>query len=279
MQTRRIYVDSRHGDLTNNDVGRFSYSLDSQVVLPRDCVAYVTDIALPHSWWSVDETNENLYIVEEGNHGRRIQIPNQNYDVLSLQTQLQNVLNQASDGPGRGGKSVAGTYTVQYDSAKNQYNIGLSGGHNFQHYSREKLMSYDGASDFTQAGGVTVWPLASCDDLLGLRGYDDINSSSMTTGSIDVRNYHQLYLHSDSLTSFLSHGPMGVKSVIARIPVNSKPGETLHKQHSGLIHDFVSCGGVALQNIKFSVRDGNNMPVRLRGHVSFTILFVPQPLI
>lgn len=278
MITRRIYVDSRHA--VSGHAGNFLYELPEQVALPKDAVAYVTDICLPHSFRTVDTSNQNMYIIENATHGRRIELPNQHYDVVTLGAQLQTSLNQAQDAPGRTGKSVSGSYTVTYSAVKNEYVIALSGGDTFRYMSEAVLGKFDGNSDFAAAGGIKATPFASVDDLLGLRRSTHASSAVLTTGSIDVRNYHNLYLHSSTLTNYHTIGPMGVKSVLCRIPVNSSYGDTIYKQHSGLVHDYLECGGVALRTMQFSLRDANNSEVTLNGgNLSFTLLFVEKPLI
>ena len=277
MITRRIYVDSRHGI---GSAANFLYELPEQVVLPKEAVCYLTDICMPHSFYTVDNSNKNMYIIEDATHGRRIELPTQHYDVVTLQAQLQTSLNQAQDGPGRPGKSVAGTYSVAYDATKNQYNITLSGGHTFRYMTEKVLNTFDGSSDFSAANGIKVHPLASTDDLLGLRNTSHTSTAALASGSVDIRNYHNLYLHSSTLTNYHTIGPMGVKSVLCRIPINSSFGQTIHKPHSGLVHDYIECGGVALRTLQFSLRDGNNQQVDLQGgNLSFTLLFAENPVI
>ncbi len=142
------------------------------------------------------------------------------------------------------------------------------------------LESYDGASDFNAAGGITLSPLANTDDLLGLRNSSQVYSTALDTGHLDIRNYHSLYLHSSSLTNYHSHGPLGVKSIISKINVTSQFGDMITKSHSGLVHDYVDCGSMTLRTLQFSLRDGNNREVDLRGgNLSFTLLFAEKPLI
>ena len=61
---------------------------------------------------------------------------------------------------------------------------------------------------------------------------------SQTTGTVDVRNVHVLYIHSNALSNFSSIGPAGSRTVLARLPVTNLSGSVLFKQHSGNQHDF-----------------------------------------
>jgi hypothetical protein len=280
LLTRRIYVDSRHA---SGDSKNFLFALPEQVQLPRDTVCYIENVNFPHSFFSCDETNQNLYLIENsaGWHGRMIPIPISSYDAITLRAAVELALNQAQDAPGRVGKVVAGTYSVVYDAPKNRYGITLTGGGTFRYMSAAIMNTYDGASDYSAANGIKSHPLASCDDLLGLTKLSaSSQGTSLTTGHIDVRNYHNLYLHSSTLTGYHSMGPMGVRSVLARIPVHTEYGQLISKQHSALIHDYVDCGALSLRTLQFSLRDGNNREVDLRGgNISFTLLFCQTPIV
>ena len=277
--TRRIFVDSRHA--TTGDSRNFTYDIGEDVVLPTNSVCYILDISMPHSFYTVDSTNQNIYLIENENslHSRRIELPNRNYDVVNLSTQLQTSLNQTTDG-GRTGKSVTGTYTVTLNTNTNNYSISLSGGGSFRYLSESVLNTYDGMSDFTNSGGIPLAPLASTDDLFGLRTLVMSSGTTLNTKHLDIRNYHNLFLHSSSLTNYKTIGPRGVKSVIARIPVNSTFGNMIYKPHSGLVHDYCECGTHSIRLMQFSLRDANNKEVNLNGgNLSFTLLFTEQPVI
>ena len=91
---------------------------------------------------------------------------------------------------------------------------------------------------------------------------------------------HSLYLHSSTLGSYNTIGPMGTKSVIKKIQVTVPFGEIIRQQHSGLIHDYLDTSGQTLRTIQFSLRDGYNRPVDLHGgNLSFTLLFTEKPVI
>ena len=61
---RKIYVDSRRKTPSSISTSDFEFELNRAITLPRKCVAFVTDIHLPHSWYNVDEHAQYLYIKE-----------------------------------------------------------------------------------------------------------------------------------------------------------------------------------------------------------------------
>jgi hypothetical protein len=275
MITRRVYVDSRHAVSGNS--GNFLIGLEDQLVLPPSSVLYITDISLPHSFYTVDYTNRNIHIIEaQGgtNTARTIQLPMQNYDTITLRPAVEVALNGAS-------KSVAGTYSVGYNPEKGNYTILLSGGGTYRWMTEYNLGLFDGRSDFITAGGTQISPWNGADDLLGMRTKTlHLQVTILDTGHIDIRNLHQLFLHSSTLTSYNTMGPNGVRGCLCRIPVTSQFGDMIWKQHSGLLHDYVNCGGVNASALQFSLRDSFNKEVNLNaGGLSFTVLFTEQPVI
>ena len=61
---RKIYVDSRRKTPSSASSSDFEWELARSITLPRKCVAFVTDIHLPHSWYNVDSHAQHLYINE-----------------------------------------------------------------------------------------------------------------------------------------------------------------------------------------------------------------------
>ena len=99
-----------------------------------------------------------------------------------------------------------------------------------------------------------------------------------TSGEVDVRNVHTLYVHSNALSNFSALGPKGSRSVLARIPVTGLSGSVLFKQHSGNLHDIIDFSGKMLRLVDFSVRNSHNQLVDLHGgSLSFELIFAPLP--
>ena len=61
----------------------------------------------------------------------------------------------------------------------------------------------------------------------------------MRTGAIDTRRGHNVYIHSQALSSYKVIGPAGARSCIATIPITSQTGNVLHYPHSGHHYDFI----------------------------------------
>ena len=64
---RKIYVSSRRKTPSSNSSSDFEFELNRAITLPRKCVAFVSDIHLPHSWYNEDEHAQFLYVQESSN--------------------------------------------------------------------------------------------------------------------------------------------------------------------------------------------------------------------
>ena len=114
MITRRLFIDSR--DAISGHSGNFLYTLPEQLVLPKNAVLYVTDISLPHAFYSVDASNKSLHIIEtQGgvNTARKILLTEGAFDTISLRSALETALNS--------GKPVSGNYTITHNNTKKSY--------------------------------------------------------------------------------------------------------------------------------------------------------------
>jgi hypothetical protein len=273
MITRRIFVDSR--DAQSGHSGNFLYTLPEQLVLPKNAVLYVTDLSMPHAFYSVDQSNRALHLIETQsavNTARKILLTEGAYDVLTLRTALELALNA--------GKTVSGTYTVTHNNTKNSYTISLDAGCTFRYFSDFMLATSSYRADFISAGLTPTFPYGTPDDLLGLSMKTYGSASTLTTGHIDIRNIHQAFLHSSSLTSYNTSGPLGTRSCLCRVPITTQYGDMISFQHSGLLHDYVNCGAVSASTLQFSLKDSYNQDLDLQGgDVSFTLLFAEQPVI
>jgi len=93
--------------------------LGRDVVLPPKAAGFVTDIHIPHSWYTVDDGSQYLYvrIKPAGSElGVRVQLPEGNYSGEELATELQTLLRTALAGLTT--VNAGSQFYVQYQSAK-----------------------------------------------------------------------------------------------------------------------------------------------------------------
>jgi len=59
----KIYIDSKFKAVHSKSTSYFKLELKETIILPRNTIAYIDNITIPHSWYSVETgINDKLYI-------------------------------------------------------------------------------------------------------------------------------------------------------------------------------------------------------------------------
>ena len=118
--TRKIYIDSLQATQSSRSTSDFDVVLGRDVVLPPKAAGFVTDIHIPHSWYTIDDGSQFLYArikpASGSELGFRVQLPKGNYTGEELATQLQTLLRTALAGLTT--VNAGSQFYVQYQSAK-----------------------------------------------------------------------------------------------------------------------------------------------------------------
>ena len=95
---RKVYVDSRFRSEGTN--AEYTIDLKQNIECPPNTVAFLDDVPIPHTWYSVAENNRYLYIAERAGTAapyvytvRRLDIYQQNYNIDSYRDALETALN------------------------------------------------------------------------------------------------------------------------------------------------------------------------------------------
>ena len=123
---RKIFVDSRFRN--SGSFANFQYTLNTAVLHPK-CRAYIDQVHIPNVFPTIHANNQNLYIVESwttaGPTGhtrkRKISLPVGNYDIATLATALQTVLNASTFFP------LGNSYTVTHSTSTGKITIAVAG--------------------------------------------------------------------------------------------------------------------------------------------------------
>ena len=91
---KKVYIDSRYktsDSISNSD---FKFELQEQFEVPDNTVCYIDDISIPHSWYTVEDYNNRLYISHQNtttnvDDNAVIIIPTGNYTGASFASALQ----------------------------------------------------------------------------------------------------------------------------------------------------------------------------------------------
>ena len=100
-KNKKVYVDSRYKTSDGVSNSDFKFEINEALDLPDNTYCYIDDICIPHTWYTVEDFNNTLYIVAKvwiryGTtyatpkfQGYALKLTNGNYTGLSLATEIQ----------------------------------------------------------------------------------------------------------------------------------------------------------------------------------------------
>ena len=136
---RKIIVDS-HYFLNNAPARSGTFELPETITLHDQDVLYLQQFHCMVSWWTIDETNDTMYLIEQQAVGaglktaRTVKITHGPYDIDSLAAQLTTQMNDSSKTTVRGDyqikKTTSGNFNEQNASSAlyRYYTFYLAGG-------------------------------------------------------------------------------------------------------------------------------------------------------
>ena len=96
---RKVYICSRQAAATSRSTSDFDLTLSRNIVLPQKCAGFITDIQIPHSWYTVDDGQRFLYfhvdVPGQFQHFDKIELSKGNYTGADLATAIRTKVNDA----------------------------------------------------------------------------------------------------------------------------------------------------------------------------------------
>ena len=255
LPVKKIYIDSRYKTADSQSDSNFKFQLARSFYMPKNTVFYIENFVCAHAWYTIEQgINDTLYMTINGSaHDIKLTPQNYNGDTFAIQIQMQ--LNAL----------VANTFTVTFNSAQNNIKIAVNNGTTFQVLTNIDLKSRFGSTD-----------AKSTNDILQNFDYSSPTYNQDTpfvSCFLDLLSIRNLYLSSPNLSSFSTYGANGEANIIKKVPVSSDFGYLIIESFTST-HDWLDCGGLTLNCIKFQLRDvkGNFVPLH-DSNVSFSIVF------
>ena len=274
LPVRRIHVSSdfRKPGGTPSD---FNITLSSSVQLPDDCVAYIDNITINNSFYTVTQNfSDLLYIAEKVGATitcRSIQLPQGNYSLISYTQALGNALNT-------GAPSSLGTtpYTVMFFFVEGNLQISANNSFTFNIMSDQQILAHDGSGGLTinknniRSGNKVISNRTNGNTSAYPQNYDYI--SEMVTGFCTFLPISNVFVHSN-LADNAAMTPMGLGDCICCIPINNSFGNTVHHNLTSAA-DFINVSRRSFETLTFQLRDqhGNILETN-EGFFSASILF------
>ena len=255
LPVKKIYIDTRFKTPDSVSNSNFKIQLNRSIHLPKNTVFYIENFVCAHAWYSVETgINDTLYMVINGQN-RYITLTSKNYTGDTFATEIQTKLNQA----------LANTFTVTFDSSRNNITIAVSNSTTFKVLTNADLKTLFGTQDAKSTNDILQnhdYPSPT---------YDQLNP--FVSGFLNLLCIRNLYLSSPNLSSFSTYGAMGEVNIIKKIPVSSDFGYLIVETFTST-HDWLDCGGLTLNCLEFQLRDvkGNLVPLH-DSNVSFSIVF------
>jgi len=226
-QVKKICVDSRFANSISKSQTDFRIDLVESILLPDNTGVIVTDISIPHSWYSVESYNDTLYFrLQEpdpfdasgmtiNTYDFMVKLTHKNYDIDTLVKELANQMNDVYHTEeifyGIADHTTA-TISIQVTRPNKKFWI----------FSDKDLTTF---VNHTWSGYDYIpTELKSCNSVIGSQGNFNNNtpftvSNPWKSGVVDVLGIHNIYITSPQF-GYGSFGPRGERNILKKMVVN-----------------------------------------------------------
>ena len=274
LKFKKVYIDSSYKvSGTSSD---FTIDLPETVQLEENMLCQIHEVSIPHSWYSINSTNNNLYFrhqvippsVIAGITYRKITIPEGNYTAVDLAQTIEIALNLVYDTGDR-----PNTYSISYNTSTNKYTFSSN------YATVIFVVLTDGevapvANVFSDP--VDVNNLQSINRVLGnttpaTDAYTNV--APYTTNFVDLVPIKNVYLHCNEISNFNQLTVAGNSSIIKKINVTVPYLGVINDNELSSV-DYIDVSGKMLRRLNFRLSDNFNQTINLNGvEVSFTLTF------
>lgn len=259
LRIKKIYIDSRFRTNGSVDSSNFRIDMPQSVQLPPRCSMHVDDIIIPHSFYTVEENVNNKLYFRVNDAAvlldQIISLTPGNYTGATLAVELQSKLNTV----------YGGSFTVSYVATKGIISIVIAAPKTFYFLTEEDLKNdtwgWSGvAYDFNN-------PLSANEMLGNMSGSSLLYTAAVHYGSafLDLQNgIHNIYIHSDNLSSYSTIGSRGENTIIKKVPITAGFGY-LVIDNVVASHDYLSCDKLSFRSIQLRLTDAYGRNINLHG--------------
>ena len=273
LKFKKIYFDTKFKTPDSNSTSDFKVELPETLFFENNSVFYVDDIAIPHSWYSVEDFNNKLYVCVFNGTSPGVPVGNTFSYIITLTNGNYTGTELASEINSKFASNIGGGYTCVYISKTNTLQIGTS-----DIQSKFKILTptelKNGVSGFTLPYDKTK--PNDCNEILSnLENVSQVCDilNPYKSGYLNMQPIRNLYLHSTTLGNYNSIGPDGCQTIIKKIPVTSDYNIMIFDQ-CVLYNDYNDCSHQTLKTISFQLKTSRGDIVPLHGvDISFSIVW------
>ena len=274
LKFKKVYIDSSYKvSGTSSD---FTIDLPETVQLEENMLCQIHEVSIPHSWYSINSTNNNLYFrhqvippgVIAGITYRKITIPEGNYTAVDVAQTIEIALNLVYDTGDR-----PNTYSISYNTSTNKYTFS----------SNYATVIFVVLTDSEVAPVANVFSdpvdvnnLQSINRVLGnttpaTDAYTNV--APYTTNFIDLVPIKNIYLHCNEISNFNQLTVAGNSSIIKKINVTVPYLGVINDNELSSV-DYIDVSGKMLRRLNIRCSDHLNQNINLNGvDISFTLTF------
>ena len=274
LKFKKVYIDSSYK--VSGTSSEFVIDLPETVQLEDNMLCQIHEVSIPHSWYSINSTNNNIYWrhqvippgVIAGITYRKVTIPEGNYTAVDLAQTIQIAINLLVDTNDR-----PNTYSLSYNTSTNKFTISSN------YATVIFVLLTDGevapvANLFSDP--VDVNNLYSLNRVIGnttpaTDAYTNV--APYTTNFIDLTPVKNVYLHCNEISNYNQLTVAGNSSIIKKIPVNVPYLGVINDSELSVV-DYIDVSNKLLRRLNFRLTDHLNQNINLNEvDVSFTITF------
>jgi hypothetical protein len=240
LRTTKVFIDSRYAVMGTSG-SSILFEIPGGVEVGPNARCFVSEFTGVCAWPTLDETNRYQTVVV-GGAVFVLSIPAGTYDLDSFAEALQTALVQ----------EVGSGFQVE------RAGLGATG-------STQSLLRVSHPS--------TSFILPES-PLSKVVSFPQVSATSHTSGFVDLRRVHNIFVHSPSFGNYNTVAPGGVRTVLCKIPVEVGYGGLVRWSTGGSSFDYIECGVRSLHLLRLELKDADGHLIDLQGTAfSMTLLF------
>ena len=274
LKFKKVQIDSNYKE--SGTPSNFTIDLPETVQLDDNMLCQIYEVSIPHSWYSINSTNNNLCFMHQvippgvvaGITYRKITIPEGNYTAVDLAQTIEIALNLLVDTGDR-----PNTYSIHYNTSTNKYTFSSN-------YATVIFVVLTDGEIAPIAGSfsdpVNINSLYSINQVLGnttpaTDAYTNV--SPYTTNFIDLTPVKNLYLHCNEISNYNQLTVAGNSSIVKKINV-TVPYLGVINDNELSPEDYIDCSNKLFRRLNFRLTNHLNQVVDLNEvNISFTLTF------
>ena len=267
---KKIYVDSRYRSSDSVSNSDFKFELKEAIDVPDNTVCYIDDISIPHSWYTLEEYNNRLYIEYANTVTETFYIvvimPTGNYTGLTFASTLQAEVQKKIPSMFFVYNTARGTITISTSTGDKNFRI-VTDSHFIPGYWSQIFFEYadkDWKDVDDNPVNVDANNLMSLNEVIRNNELQPNGNLEFETGFLDLITTHNIYLHCPNLGHYNCIGVRGETSIVKKIPVSSSFGYLILDSVVAP-HDKIDVSRQTLKTMHFTLKNVHGNTINLHG--------------